>query len=419
MDEVEYILAMKLRVIFREIIKSRFLILYLTVGFCVILMIYGIIAPREYLSTGQILPQMDISGIVGMSGSFSGFGDQESRLSRIARAAGLSLGYSSGDIIAAMLRSRSVMEEVVDECEIFHHYRIRQGAMEDALKKLEDLTNIEITKEDIVKIECIGNSRELSAKLVNSYIKNLDKFLREKSMSTGKNMRIFIEKRLTEVETELVTAAESLKSYQENTKIIVPDEELKAAIEEYAILKAQLFAKEVQADIVKEYSIRNAPYYTAIKVEAEALKRKLAELESKGVDEGGFGVGFGVSFAGIPEVMQEYFRRYLELRIQEEVYTFLKQQYEQARIMEVKDTPVITVLDWGKPPERRHSPRISRLMLLGLIIGFCFGVVRSIGLVFLADIFRMRERRQVVQELSDTIKSDMKAILGVLTRRRK
>ena len=410
---------MKLRYLLKELVKARILILYLTVGFGLILLIYGVVVPREYLSRGQILPQMDIGGIVGMSGSIGGFGDQESRLARIARAAGLSFGYSSGDIISAILQSRSVMEDVIDECEIMRHYRIKQDRMEDALEKLEELTNIQITIEDIVRIECIGKSRELAAKLVNSYINNLDRFLREKSMSTGKNMRIFVEKRLSEVELELTAAAESLKLYQESSKVVVPDEELKAAIEAYAILKAQLFAKEVQADIIKAYSSATAPYYTSIKVEIDAIKRRLSQIESKGVIEDGFGVGFGVSFADIPEVMQEYFKRYLDLRIQEEVYAFLKQQYEQARIMEVKDTPVITVLDWGKPPVRKHAPKIFKLMCIGALIGFCVGILRCVGAVLIADLLSKRERRQILRELSDTIRGDVNRILSLLLRRKK
>jgi capsule polysaccharide export protein KpsE/RkpR len=362
---------------------------------------------------------MDISGVMELSGSFGGFAGQESRLSRIARAAGLSLGYSSADIITAILTSRSVMEEVVFDCDIFSNYNIKKDRIEDALEHLGSLTNVQITKEDIVIIECIGKSRALAAKLVNSYIENLDRFLKEKSMSKGKNMRIFVEKRLAEVESELATAAESLKSYQERTKIIIPDAELKAAIEAYAGLRAQLFAKEVQTDIVGKYSSKDAPYYSKSRIEVDAIKKKLSELELKGILKDGFGVGFGVSFAKIPEVMQEYFRRYSDLMIQEEVYAFLKQQYEQARIMEVKDTPIITVLDWGKPPERKYSPRRAKLFMLGLVIGFGLGIIKCIWTTLTADLFRKRERKQLLREIKNTVIGDIRSIVRLLLRREK
>ena len=309
------------------------------------------------------------------------------------------------------------MEQVIRECDIFGQYRIKQSKMEDALKHLESLTRIEISKEDIVQIECIGKSRDLAAKMVNSYIENLDKFLREKSMSKGKNMRIFVEKRLADAQDELSVAAESLKTFQERTKIIVPDEELKAAMEAYAGLKGQLFAKEVQAEIIEKYSSRESPYYLESKTEAEAIRKKLRDLESKGIVQGGFGVGFGVSFADIPDVMKEYFKRYLDLRIQEEVYAFLRQQYEQARILEIKDTPVITVLDWGKPAERKHSPKILQLVIIGFLIGLALGIAVCVWTAATRDFFKKKERKQIWREVRGAISSDISNFLRIFKRR--
>lgn len=392
------------------------MVYYLTFGFAIVFLLYGLVAERTYLSKGQLLPQMDISGTLDLSGAFGGPGGQESRLMRIARAAGLSLGYSSADVIAAMLTSRTVMEEVIEECEIFRHYKIKSGKKEDALKLLETLTKIEISKEDIIQIECIGKSRELAAQIVNSYIRNVDKFLREKSMSQGRNLRLFVEERLAAAEKELETAAESLKIYQERTKIIVPDEELKAAVDAYAGLKGSLFAKEVQADMIEKYSSKESPYYIEARNEINAIKGKLTDLESRGILKEGFGIGFGVPFAAIPEVMQEYFARYLHLRIQEEVYVFLRQQYEQARIMEIKDTPVITVLDWGKPAERRHAPKILHLVILGMVIGLALGAGKCVWTTAAAEYFRKRERRQAWREAKDAILSDVRSVMRVFRR---
>jgi len=410
---------MKLKALIREIVESRYLIYYLTLGFGLIFLIYGFVTPRTYLAKGQVLPQMDISGLADISGSFGGFADQESRLMRIARAAGLSLGYSASDIIAAILTSRTVMEAVVLDCDIFDNYRIREGKMEDALEQLESLTNVHITREDIVVIECKGKSPQLAARLVNSYIANLDLFLREKSMSKGKNTRLFIEKRLIEVEQDLTTAAESLKSYQERARVIVPDEELKAAVDAYAELKAQLFAKEVESDIIERYSSEDSPYYASSRVEVDAIREKLNELESRGIVKEGFGVGFGVSFAKIPEVMQEYFKRYLDLRIQEEVYAFLKQQYEQARIMEAKDTPIVTILDRGQEPERKHSPKRLMLLVIGIIIGLSAGIANCIVTIIAKDFFAKGDRKLILRELKNTVMADIRTVVRVLFRRKK
>jgi capsule polysaccharide export protein KpsE/RkpR len=409
---------MKSNSFIEELIKSRYLTYYLTLGFGLIFLIYALVVPRTYRSEGKVLPQMDIGGMVDISGMMGGLSGQESQMMRVARAAGISLGYSSADIIAALLSSRTVMESVIRDCDIFTVYRIKKNKMEDALKQLKTLTEIEITKEDIVRIKCMGKTRKLAAKMVDSYIQNLDTFLREKSMSKGKNMRMFVEKRLADADLELRAAAESLKTFQERNKIVIPDEELKAAIEAYAGLKAQLFAKEVQADIAKRYSSEKAPYYLDSRVEVEVLKKKIGEMELRGILKEGFGIGFGISFSEIPEVMEAYFRKYLDLKIQEEVYAFLRQQYEQARIMEIKDTPVITVLDWGNTPERKHSPRVSMLFVTGLVIGLILSMARCALITLSASIFRKRERKQLLQDLKYVINSDIRKLRELFTRRR-
>jgi len=108
----------------------------------------------------------------------------------------------------------------------------------------------------------------------------------------------------------------------------------------------------------------------------------------------------------------------LAKKIQEEVYGFLKQQYEQARILEIKDTPVITVLDWGRMPERKHSPKTTRLVALGLIIGFFFGLVRCQWVIFIEDLFRNKERKKLFFEFKNAIGSDIRNFLHLFKRRK-
>jgi len=410
---------MKFKRFSAEVVRSRHLIYYLTLGFGIIFLIYALITPKKYRSEGLILPELDVSGILELSGMFGeASGGKESRMLRIAKTAGFSMGYSSGDVIGALLKSRTVMEAVVSDCDLFSTYNINKNSMEKALKQLDALTEVEITKEDIVKIQCDAKTPTLAAKMVNSYLDNLDRFLREKGMSKGKNMRMFIEKRLADAEIELQTAAESLRIYQEQNKIVMPNEEISAALDAYAMLKGRLFAKEIEAGVIDRYSNKDAPFYYESRVETEVIRKKLREMETKGFLTEGFGAGFGISFSKIPKVMQEYYKRYLDLKIQEEVYGFLKQQYEQARILEIKDTPVITVLDWGRMPERKHSPKTTRLVALGLIIGFFFGLVRCQWVIFIEDLFRNKERKKLFFEFKNAIGSDIRNFLHLFKRRK-
>ena len=62
-----------------------------------------------------------------------------------------------------------------------------------------------------------------------------------------------------------------------------------------------------------------------------------------------------------------------EVEVKKEVYLTLQQQLELARIEEVKQSPILHVLDSAVPPIRKSSP--NRLYFL--IISFFGGIIIS------------------------------------------
>lgn len=68
-----------------------------------------------------------------------------------------------------------------------------------------------------------------------------------------------------------------------------------------------------------------------------------------------------------------------EVQLQQQVVTSLAQQYEENRIREVRDTPVITMIESPEPagvPDARLRVLIT---LMGLLAGLCVGVLMVLG----------------------------------------
>ncbi len=57
-----------------------------------------------------------------------------------------------------------------------------------------------------------------------------------------------------------------------------------------------------------------------------------------------------------------------------DVYTQLAAEVQQARIDEVRDTPVLTLVETPTAPLRRESPRRTRMTLVGLVLGGAAGI---------------------------------------------
>ena len=79
-------------------------------------------------------------------------------------------------------------------------------------------------------------------------------------------------------------------------------------------------------------------------------------------------------FEKSPELVFQNDRLNRAVTMRQEIYTSLSQSYEQARIEEVKNTPVITVLETPIVPPVRESRGTALKGLLGLVLGILVGV---------------------------------------------
>jgi hypothetical protein len=62
-------------------------------------------------------------------------------------------------------------------------------------------------------------------------------------------------------------------------------------------------------------------------------------------------------FDDAPELEKRLAELLREVEIRRSVYAVLSEQYETARIQEMKNTPTLQVLDWAHPPLARSRPR--------------------------------------------------------------
>lgn len=352
-------------------LKWRRLIFLNALVITVLTLAITFVLPRRYTATAQVLPpseEGDMFGFTSLLGTTRLGGGLASRL----RLGGFGAGTAS-DLMAGILVSRTVIDRVAEQCSIAYYYRLKPTKTELVRKQLKNMTKVGVGDEGIVRISVEAKAPQLAAKIANAYIAELDSFLRTSNISRGHVMRVFLEKRVAEVENALAVAAESLKSFQTRHKVVTVDDETKAAIEAYAKLKSQAYLKQAELDAVKDIASPDNPYFINLQRTVRAFSDQLRQLE-QGSSAGGFGVGFGVSFEHLPAVAAEFARRYRDYEILEETYAMLYQQYEYARVLEARDTPTLTVLDYAVPPQRHSFPRRSIITIAAFIFSLLWGI---------------------------------------------
>jgi uncharacterized protein involved in exopolysaccharide biosynthesis len=74
-------------------------------------------------------------------------------------------------------------------------------------------------------------------------------------------------------------------------------------------------------------------------------------------------------YQGSPTLEQRAMRLATDARVRQDVVLGLRKSYEDARIAEVRDTPVLSIVDHGAPPDRPTNPRPVTWTVLGAVLG--------------------------------------------------
>jgi uncharacterized protein involved in exopolysaccharide biosynthesis len=91
-----------------------------------------------------------------------------------------------------------------------------------------------------------------------------------------------------------------------------------------------------------------------------------------------------------PPLQFERNRLERQVQMRQEVYSTLRREFEVARLEEINDTPVLTVIDPAIPPATRSSPARVRMVLVASLLGIGLGL----GLAFLTEYLRQSRVRQ-------------------------
>lgn len=108
-----------------------------------------------------------------------------------------------------------------------------------------------------------------------------------------------------------------------------------------------------------------------------------------------------------PELLFERDRLQREVSLRQDVYAGLAQAYEQAKIDEVRDTPVITVVERPWAPVDGDPRPVLRLLFLGLFVGLVVAVAVAAGREFSArSVNRQTDEYRQFEELRQQVVDD-------------
>ena len=214
----------------------------------------------------------------------------------------------------------------------------------------------------------LNSIKKLAASISNSFIEALDSINREKISYRAKRGREYIEEQLKITRVELDSAELKLMEFQKKNKTVSLPDQLTSVIESAAKLKAEIVNTEIEIGLLEPNS--RPDNRTLL-----ALKKKLNQLEEEydkfNIDSD----DYLVAFSDVPEIGMQLSKLLRTVKIKNEVYLLLQQQYYKERIQENRDVPTVDVLDEAITPEKKSSPRLIYSTAISSI--FVFLIVSS------------------------------------------
>jgi len=285
-----------------------------------------------------------------------------------------SMNAFNSELYIQILESRTAALYVVNKCNLKHYFGKDSDIL--AANELIGRLNIDLTKEGIIKLQVDVSSsfipllfddadslKRTAALFSNTYIEALDSINNAKLISRAKRARQYIEEQLVITKAHLDSVESALMKFQEQNKTISLPEQVTSAINAAARLKAEIVQTEIELGFLGTNLREDNQTLIALRNKLKELKKQYDKMQINSQD-------YLLAFSEVPELGKELSDLYREVKIQNEVYLLLQQQYYKEKIQENREIPTVEVLDEAIPPLKAASPRIIFSTVIGGIFIF-------------------------------------------------
>ena len=365
--------------------------------------------PKQYESTTRIMPPEQQGMGTAMLAALVGKAMQGA----MSALAGSMLGMKdTGALFVQLFESGTIRGQLVDRFDLQRVYRKRYR--QDTVKKLAHQTEVtQDRKSGIITIVVTDTSRERARDMTKAYIDALDDLLIKVNTSTARREREFIEQRLVTVQSDLEKAQLALSDYASKNTTLDVKEQTKAMIDASAKLEAELVVARAESDSMSQVYGEGNVRMRAANARVGELERELKKIS--GSEGGGQGEASGPdrlypSLRELPIVAVRWADLYRQVKVKETVYDLLTEQYELARIEEVKSIPSVKVIDPPSWPEKKSFPPRLIIMLVFTTLAVFGSAMFLIAAERWNQVSPQDARKQLANTVWLAIKNDAKQI---------
>jgi uncharacterized protein involved in exopolysaccharide biosynthesis len=356
--------------VIRVAIKRRKLIGIATLVIVGLGLAVALLQPRRYIATTVILPpqQGGSAGAAMMA--------QLSSMNAMTGVGASALGIkNSNDLQVSLLKSRTVEEAMVER---FHLQELYQSKRLSSARKLwEKKTFIDSgLKDGLIRLSVTDQDPRRAAEMANGWVDEYRRFSASLAISEASGRRLFFERQVTDARENLARAEEEMKQTEQRTGVIEMDGQAHAMIAAAAMLRAQVAAKQVEIQAMRQFAADENPDLERAREELSSLEAQLAAMDVAHDRRSGDLVApkGTVSQAGL-----EYARALREVKYRETVVSLLMRLQEVARVDEARQGSQAQVVDAAAIPDSPTSPFRIWIVLGALLVCLPLALVLALA----------------------------------------
>lgn len=362
------------------LVKYRKTILTNVFVVSIVAIIISLLIPNKYTAVNSFISPKKKGGLFGDIAGVS------STIKDLSRTLGGRLGTVSDEAYnyLVILQSRTASLKMIKKFDLRNVYEIDEDKpFENVLNELEDNVDFNIEDEGNIVISVTDKIPQRAADMANYYIQILNDISTELSVTEARNNRIFIEKRFLQLEQDIADIEDSLENFSSKYNVLEMEEQIKAAISVAANLKAQIEIARIERDLlIKSYGEDN-PLVEKAELKVNEIQKRLKQMKFGEDSSLESSLNLFIPFKDVPNVGIKYIRLMRDYEIQTKVLEFLYPIYEQAKIEEQKNIPVVVVVDEAISPEKKSSPKRSLIVIGAFLLSFFI----SLGYVLIKEAY--------------------------------
>jgi tyrosine-protein kinase Etk/Wzc len=348
--------------VFKVLYRARKTLFLFMGGTCALAIAVGLSMRDSYTSIASFLPPG--------SGGSSATAALAGQLSALSGLSGGSLGgmKSSGDLYVGILKSRSVKSELVKRFDLISLYKMKKESQAEKVLASHSTFDVD-TKSSIVTITVTDHSAARAHDLANAYLDALTEKNGQLALTESSQRRLFFGQQLAKEKDDLENAEVALKETEEKTGLIAPAGQTASEIQMIAQTQGLISAKQVELAALRLSATQENPDLIRLESEIQGLQDQLSRLQS-GTNKR---TGAVIPTSQVPELQLDYVRKEREVKYHEALFEMIAKLYEQARIDEAHNAPLVQVVDSASYPDAKSSPFRSLFALVGLVLGGLLG----------------------------------------------